>query len=547
MRGLRGGMMGRVASQVATKAHTARTLVRAGVIRPQRPDRLLRIGVTLARWGATPAAGYTAANARHPDDLALIDELGALTFREVHERSNALAHALTADGLSAGDTVALMCRNHRGFIVALVACAKLGIHVVLLNTAFSAPQLADVCEREQPVALVYDEEFAGALQQAGEGRRRYRSWREASAADLEVPHIDELIAAGSTDAFQPPAKPGRTIILTSGTTGQPKGAARALPKSLDPAAALLSVMPLKARERTMIAAPMFHSWGFANFALGLSLGSTYVLNRRFDPEATLALLDQHACEALVVVPIMLQRILALDEAILRRHDLSALRVVAVSGSALPSAISERWMDLFGENLYNLYGSTEVAWATIATPQDLRAAPGTAGRPPHGTVVRIYDDAGQPLPAGQPGRIFVGNEVQMEGYTGGGSKEAIEALLSSGDVGHFDDAGRLFIDGRDDEMIVSGGENVFPAEVEELLAGHEAVAEVAVLGVDDKEWGQRLRAVIVIRPGAQLAADDVKRYVKENLAAYKVPRHVDFIDELPRTSTGKVLKRELRRM
>lgn len=265
MRGLRASMMGRV----ATTAHTARTLVRAGVIRPQRPDRLLRIGITLARWGATPAAGYTAANARHPHDLAVIDELGALTFREVHERSNALAHALVADGLSAGDTVALMCRNHRGFVIALVACAKLGIHVVLLNTAFSGPQLADVCERERPVALVYDDEFAHVLQRAGEGRRCYRSWREASAAELEDPHIDELIAAGSTDAIHPPAKPGRTIILTSGTTGAPKGASRALPKSLDPAAALLAVMPLKARERTMIAAPMFHSWGFANFALGL--------------------------------------------------------------------------------------------------------------------------------------------------------------------------------------------------------------------------------------------------------------------------------------
>jgi acyl-CoA synthetase (AMP-forming)/AMP-acid ligase II len=223
-----------------------------------------------------------------------------------------------------------------------------------------------------------------------------------------------------------------------------------------------------------------------------------------------------------------------------------VRTVPVSGSALPPAISDRWMDLFGENLYNLYGSTEVAWATIASPADLRAAPGTAGRPPRGTVVRLYDEAGAPVAGpGETGRIFVGNDVQFEGYTGGGGKDEIEGLLSSGDVGHFDADGRLFIDGRDDDMIVSGGENVFPGEVEELLSAHDAVAEVAVFGVDDEQFGQRLKAVVVRRLGRELSEDEVKQHVKSNLAGYKVPRDVVFMDELPRTSTGKVLKRELR--
>jgi acyl-CoA synthetase (AMP-forming)/AMP-acid ligase II len=203
------------------------------------------------------------------------------------------------------------------------------------------------------------------------------------------------------------------------------------------------------------------------------------------------------------------------------------------------------MDHFGENLYNLYGSTEVAWATIATPEDLREAPGTAGRPPRGTTVKLYDEDGKEVAAGETGRIFVGNDLAFEGYTGGGNKDVIGGLLSSGDVGHFDDAGRLFVDGRDDDMIVSGGENVFPAEVEDLLAGHEKIAEAAVFGVDDEKFGQRLKAVVVLRNGASLDADAVKRYVKDNLAGYKSPRDVEFVDELPRTSTGKVLKRELR--
>jgi fatty-acyl-CoA synthase len=295
----------------------------------------------------------------------------------------------------------------------------------------------------------------------------------------------------------------------------------------------------------MIAAPMFHSWGFAHFTLAMGLCSTIVLKRKFDPEATLSLTAQHECTGLVVVPVMLQRIMELDDEVLRRYDLSRLKAVPVSGSALPPAISERWMNLFGDNLYNLYGSTEVAWATIATPADLRAAPGTAGRPPRGTVVRLYDEDGRPVAPGQTGRIFVGNELAFEGYTGGGNKDAIDGLLSSGDVGHFDEGGRLFIDGRDDDMIVSGGENVFPGEVEDLLAGHEAVAEAAVFGVADADFGQRLKAVIVVRDGHELGADEVKRFVKSNLAGYKVPRDVDFVVELPRTSTGKVLKRELR--
>src|SRR5213078_4538871 len=272
-----------------------------------------------------------------------------------------------------------------------------------------------------------------------------------------------------------------------------KGASRKQPESLEPAAALFSKIPLRARETTMIAAPMFHSWGFAHFTLGMGLSSTLVMRRKFDPEATLSLTAQHEATALAVVPVMLQRILELPIETIQRYDLSALRVIAASGSALPGELATRTMDAFGDNLYNLYGSTEVAWATIATPEDLRATPGTAGRPPRGTVVRLYDDAGEPVTEpGATGRIFVGNELQMEGYTGGGGKDVIDGLMSSGDVGHFDSDGRLFVDGRDDEMIVSGGENVFPREVEDLLHDHDSVDEAAVIGVPDEKFGQRLK-------------------------------------------------------
>jgi acyl-CoA synthetase (AMP-forming)/AMP-acid ligase II len=538
---------------VADVPFNLKTLAEAGVIRPMRPDKLIGVVRALRRWGASPAAGIATAAITRAEEPMIVDEAGSVTFAEVHRRSNAIARGLAEAGVGEGDGVAIMCRNHRGFIEATLAVAKLGATALYMNTAFAAPQLAGVVEREEPTVLVFDQEFAGLLAEAGAEVRRYVAWRgrsgrEGEAAEAEAradsdPTLDDLAAGDDTD-LDPPEESARFIILTSGTTGTPKGAQRGQPESLAPLAAMFSKIPLRAGERTVIAAPLFHSWGFAHFVLGLSLGSTYVLRGRFDPEETLQALDESRATTLVVVPVMMQRILELPEETIRAYDLSNLRVTAASGSELPGPLATRWMDTFGDNLYNLYGSTEVAWATIATPSDLRAAPGTAGRPPRGTKLMIVDQDGEEVAPGTTGRIFVGNEMAFEGYTGGEGKEDLEGLLSSGDVGHLDSDGRLFIDGRDDEMIVSGGENVFPREVEDLLAGHDAVKEVAVIGVDDEEFGQRLKAFVALHEGGELTEDEVKGFVKSNLARYKVPREVDFVDSLPRNATGKVLKREL---
>ncbi len=537
------------------RLEVARTLLATGMFRPSRPDKTLRSLSALRRWGPTPAAAYTGGAARYPDRIAVVDERGTLTFGEVHRRTNALAHELRRAGIREGDGVAIMCRNHRGFIDATVACSKLGASVLYLNTTFAGPQIADVLDREGPTAVIYDEEFAGLIGEAGAKRKRFVAWRDPvggaaagavtpTSGSAQPPLLAELIAAGDERALSPPTDRGRVVILTSGTTGAPKGAARKEPDSIEPMAAMFSKIPLRARETTVIAAPMFHSWGFAHFTLGLPLASTYVLARRFDPEETLRAVARHRASALAVVPVMLQRMLELDPATIARYDVSCLKVIAVSGSVLPGELATRAMDIFGDVLYNLYGSTEVAWATIATPEDLRAAPGTAGRPPIGTVVKLLDADGREVGPGEGGRIFVANEMMFEGYTGGGSKEIVGGLMSTGDVGHFDAAGRLFVDGRDDEMIVSGGENVFPREVEDLLADHSKIEEVAVIGVEDREFGQRLKAFVVPRNGSALTAEAIQAYVKENLARYKVPRDVVFVDELPRNATGKILKREL---
>ncbi len=547
-----------IAGKVMHEVGSLRVLAEARVIRPIRPDKLVRLGSTLARWGRSPAAGFIAGAVTSPHEPAVVDELGTLTFSEVDRRSNALAHSLSDAGIKEGDGVAIMCRNHRGFVESTVAVAKLGAHALYLNTAFAGPQLTEVVQREKPAAIVYDEEFADLLTDAGRRRKRFIGWREESSegsrGDAEStasgpadPTLEDLIAAGPTDRPVPPEQTGKAIILTSGTTGTPKGANRSSPQSLGPAISLLSKIPLRTRQTTHIAAPLFHSWGFAHFTIGLLLSSTMVLARKFDPENCLAQIERTRAESLVVVPVMMQRILDLPEATRRRYDVSSLRVVAASGSALPGDLATEWMDEFGDNLYNLYGSTEVAWATIATPEDMRAAPGTAGKPPRGTVLKLYDDKGVEVPEGETGRIFVGNELLFEGYTGGGSKDEIDGLMATGDVGRLDYAGRLFVEGRDDEMIVSGGENLFPKEVEDLISRHGDVAEVAAIGVDDEKFGQRLRAFVVPCSGKSPTEDALKDYVKSNLANYKVPREIWFLDELPRNATGKVLKRELKEM
>ncbi|MCW2786750.1 MAG: acyl-CoA synthetase [Marmoricola sp.] len=531
----------RVAAEAKKQATAARVLTRAGIIQPFGPVTLVGIVKAVSTWGMGLAGGFSAVAVRFPDRDGVIDELGSLSFREIDERSNALADALAKRGVRAGDGVALLARNHRGFLDAALAISKLGAHVLLLNTAFAAPQLGEVCEREQAKAIIHDQEFDGLVDAAGVSVPRILAWVDGDPGDRDS--TDALIAHGSRAARKAPASEGKIVILTSGTTGTPKGAPRG-GGNFDAAVALLERIPLRSNWRVHVAAPLFHTWGFAHLSMSMLLGNTVVLTRKFDPETALKTIVEHQCQSFVVIPVMLQRILRLPQATLDSYDLSCVQVVAASGSAMPGNLSIEWMDQFGDTLYNIYGSTEVAWASVAQPADMRAAPGTAGKPPVNTIVRLYDDQGVEVPPGGTGRIFVGNSMLFEGYTGGGHKDRIDGLMSSGDIGRFDSEGRLFVEGRDDEMIVSGGENVFPKEVEDCLARHEQVVEVAALGVDDEEFGKRLRAFVVLAPGGTVTEDELREHVRSNLARYKVPRDFVFLDELPRNATGKILKREL---
>jgi fatty-acyl-CoA synthase len=531
---------GLVARRAAAEVRAVATCVRAGMLGLETPAKLARGSRALRRYGLIGGAVGQAA-AKHPQTVALVDDLGELTFTDLERRSNALANSWRELGVRAGDGIGILCRNHRGFFDALFAAAKIGARTLLLNTDFAGPQLRDVCVREGVQLLVHDEEFAAVVAGAQPPRGAYLAWVDGEPPGNALEH---LVRDGATEPPPKPAELPRIVLLTSGTTGTPKGAPRPMGISFIIPGGLLSKIPYRSGDRIFVAAPFFHAWGLLNATTAIALGATVVTRRRFDAERTLEELRAQGCTGLAVVPIMLQRLLGLGPAALEAQRPAELRIIAVSGSQLSAELATRAMDVFGDVVYNLYGSTEVSYATIATPADLRAAPGCAGRPPAGTMVKIVDERGDELPAGRTGRIFVGNLAQFTGYTGGGSKEVIRGLMSSGDVGHFDEAGRLWVDGRDDEMIISGGENLFPREVEELLATHEAIDDVAVIGVPDAEFGQRLRAFVVRVPGAELDAAGVQDYVRARLARFKIPRDVLFLDALPRNPTGKVLKREL---
>ncbi|HEY5172854.1 MAG TPA: AMP-binding protein [Acidimicrobiia bacterium] len=537
----------RPADHLADAARATKALLRSGALRPERPDRMWRMARAVRHWGPGLATAFAMGAARYGERPALVDERGPMSFAELDARSDAIARGLIETGVHTGDTVAVLCRNHRYFFEITGALAKLGANALHLNTGFAAPQVGEVMQRERAIVLVHDDEFASVAAGASTEVRLLAWTDESSASEHATRTLDDLARRHADGPpLERPVHDGRVIILTSGTTGPPKGALVAGAPHPGAAIALLERLPYRAQEKMVVAAPCFHAWGFANATTSLLLGDTMVLERHFDPEQSLALIARHRAEVFVAVPVMLLRMLELPAEVRARYDTSSLRFVPLSGSALPGDLATRFMDAFGDVIYNLYGSTEVGSVSVATPADLRAAPTTAGLPPRGTLVRLLDDHDHDVPAGARGRIFVRGPLTFSGYTDGGSKLVVDGFMHTGDTGHVDREGRLFVDGRDDEMIVSGGENVFPSEVENVLTRHPGVVEAAVVGIPDPEFGSRLKAFVVARPDAALDAEAVRAYIRENLARFKVPREVEFVDELPRNGTGKVLRSELER-
>jgi len=534
-----------LAASVGEIAGTVSTLVRAGVLAPMRPDRYLAMAGAMRRSGSV-TLGFAAASQRCPDRTGLIDELGSLSWREVDVRSDALAHALQ-ELPSPPRTIGIMCRNHRGFVQTLIAADRIGVGILLLNTSFAGPALADVVDREDVDVVVYDEEFTATVDRALEGRPdtvRILGWIESSTAHGELT-VDGLIEAHTGERAAKAADRSRVVLLTSGTTGTPRGARSTSGGGAGELTAVLNRIPWRAEEVTYVAAPMFHAWGYSQLIFAAFMATTIVTRRRYDPAATLELVDRHRATGLVVVPVMLDRIIELPDEVLDRYPCRSLRFVTASGSRMRSDVVTAFMDRFGDVVYNNYNATEAGMIATATPADLRAAPDTAGRPADSTELRILDENHGAVPDGQVGEIFVRSGTLFDGYTSGAGRDFHDGFMASGDLGFLDDAGRLFVVGRDDEMIVSGGENVYPIEVERALTAHPDVAEASVVGVTDAEYGQRLAAFVVVCLGSSAGADELRSHVRDNLANYKVPRQITLLDELPRNATGKILRAELR--
>jgi fatty-acyl-CoA synthase len=540
-----GGIRQRL-SRAAEAAKGVQRLHASGIV------DLGNLGVTLQTVKNSRVYGPQATMAiqggrKFPSLPAIVDEHGTLSYKQVDEMSNALAHGLKSLGVDEASVVGLLCRDHAGLVVAMASCGKLGARTVLMNTGFAKPQFAQVCEREGVKVVLHDSEFLNLLDALPSGLPRVLTWVDEGTHPPDMPTIDSIIATNSTEPLLPPTKAGGFVVLTSGTTGLPKGAPRA---KLSPFATvqLIDRVPYPRKGTMVIVSPIFHSTGLATFLVGAALGNKVVTARRFDPEGTLKLIADHKADMLVAVPTMLHRMVELAPDVIAKYDVSTLKAIVIAGSALTPDLSNRVQDTFGDVLYNMYGSTECGIASIATPAELRMAPGTAGRSPVTCEVVLYDDNDRRVyGANNRGRIFIRNAAPFEGYTDGRHKQIIDGYMSSGDVGYFDENDLLFVDGRDDDMIVSGGENVFPQEVENLLVERADVFDAAVIGVDDSEFGKRLRAFIVSQPGALHDVEEIKLYVKNNLARYKVPRDVVFVDELPHNATGKLLRRVLTEM
>ena len=517
----------------------------SGLLRPPGPLTGARMIGGLWRTGLTPAAMVALHAARHPDRAAVVDDRGSTTYGELDRRVEAIAGALWTR-TKERPAVAVLCRNSRSFVEAFAAGSRLGHEVVFLNTEITESQLGRILQRHRPDVLVHDEEYAPIVDASGYDGRRVLAWLEGDAAGRET--LDELAASGS----RAPAnhRAAKLTLLTSGTTGLAKGVSRDIDLLgvVESAATGMGVMRLRDGDVSVISPPFFHALGFAMLLSTLSVGGTVVSHRKFDPDQVLDDVETHRATVLTGVPLMLQRLLAA-----RQHrpdtDISSIRVALTGASPIPPSTVRQFLDVFGPVLVNLYGSTETGIVSMASPEDLMEEPTTLGRPGIGISVRILREDRSPADPGERGTIFMRGGLLFDGYTQDGentpdAKEVVDGHVNTGDMGHLDEKGRLYVDGRDDDMIVSGGENVFPLEVEQALGEHPAVDEAAVVGVEHEEFGQVLRAYLTTASGDAPGDDELRDFLRERLERYKVPKEFVVVDELPRNATGKVVRSRL---
>lgn len=523
--------------------------VTSGVLTPVGPRALASLVRSFWQFGPTPAMLLAASAIRFPDRAALIDDSGQLTYRDLQRRAEAIAAAVYARTPSAPRSVGIICRNHRGFAESMLAGAQLGAELVFINTELTLQQLRAILQRHKPDVLVYDDEYSQAVEESQYQGLRVLAWRENPQENRLT--LDSL--AGQHHPKPPPVRrPVKLTLLTSGTTGLAKGVPRAIkPRQLAlMCVTAMATVRLRSRDRVLVAPPFFHGFGLAALLGPLALGGTAMCRRRFDAQQAITDIRQQRVTVLMAVPVMLQRILALPNLDRREARQLSLRMIVTGAAPISSSTVSGVLDAFGPILVNGYGSTEAGVVAIASPKDLVASPNTIGRTALGVSVRILREDRRPAATGETGMIFVRGGLEYEGYTPDKAtrptaKEIVDGHVNTGDMGHFDDDGRLYIDGRSDDMIVSGGENVFPGEVEDHLTTYPGITDAVVIGVPDEEFGQVLHAFVVAAGGAPAPSEEVLRtHVRQGLERYKVPKRFIVLDEIPRNASGKVLRAKL---
>lgn len=504
--------------------------------------------------------GFWRLAAADPDACGVVDPDGSRISRgSLLARANSVARLLRDQGLERGDRVIAVAANEAVNLAVVLACQQIGAYYVPINTALTTSEMAHILADADPVVAIasrtYAEMLAAAAEEVGfPTGRRFSLGGAEGFRDL----LDE--SEGYSCGPLEDRSPGSYLGYTSGTTGRPKGVYRPLaegdPDDVFAAGAqwqlgMFDVTPLN-EGKHLVTSPLSHTAVSGLAVTSLHFGHTVVLMERFDAEQVLRLIDQERVTTTHMVPTQLHRLLRLPPEVRSRYDVSGVRTLIHGAGPCSEEIKREIIDWFGEVVWEYYGATEAAGTVISSPEWIER-PGSVGRPQPGAEIMILGPDGQEAPVGETGGVYLRMGARAFEYRGDPEKtrsSRVGDFVTVGDLGRVDEDGYLYLLGRSAEVVVSGGINVYPAEVEAAILSHHEVEDVGVIGVPDPEWGERVVAVVQARPGSALATDErfaqavLQEYLADRLARYKVPRTVTVVPELPRAANGKLRKQLL---
>ena len=487
-----------------------------------------------------------------PDAVAQIEGDRSLTWRELLERRNRVANALVKQGVGRGEHVIIYAPNSLEYLLASAATRAANAVPIPMNHRLVADEVSYILEHSDAVAAFVGGPYVAMAEEVRRHAARVRLWITLGSEHRPwATSLDELLEQGGTDypAVDPAQGLGGSMIYTGGTTGKPKGALRAASDAQTTLAFMQALGMMHDDHAHLVAGPLYHSAPGSFSLFAALLGGTVVVMPRFDPEQALHLIDKHRITSTFMAPTLVKRIVDLPESVRARYDVSSMRALIVAAAPCPMRVKEAALGYFGACLYEFYGSTELGINTILRPEDVLRKPGSCGRAAPNIEIALLDDEGRPVPTGEPGEVYVRRFRGMFDAYYKNSEATVQTERdgwhSVGDVAWVDAEGFYTLCDRKRDMIISGGVNIYPAEIEDALHRHPAIEDVAVFGVPDDDWGERVHAAVQLRPNQALTADELRAFARRHLADYKVPREVSFPENFPRDTAGKLVKRLLR--